>query len=198
MKIQIKFFAGLFILCFFLSFAYSQNTKVSATTNGNVDSAELKALVVKLLKWHGTDKKSDFEPLLKNPTDTIYSGIDWQAHKQRIAELEKTNFFTKDFLDNYQKIALHLDKELKQNKIKYAVGDLAPYGNEANEWCNCQDYPANIFKRLKIVDLKINDNSAAFKWTSGVKFFYSVKAKKENDVWKIAELERFNIKNFSW
>lgn len=198
MKRQIKIFARLLILCSLTGFAYSQNTKVTITPNAESDSADLKVLVVKLLKWHGTDKNQDFEPLLKNPKDTIYTGINWQAHKKRVAELEKTNFFTKTFLDNYQKIALQLDKEFKQNETKYAVGDLPPYGNDANEWCNCQDYPGNIFKRLKIVGLKINDNSATFKWTWGANFFYSVKAKKENNVWKIAELERFNIKNFSW
>jgi len=198
MKRQIKIIARLLILCSFTSFAYSQNTKVTTTTNTKSDSAELKALVVKLLQWHETDHTLDFDPLLKNPKDTIYSGIDWQAHKKRVAELEKTGFFTINFLNNYQNIALHLDKELKQNKTKYVVGELPPYGNDANEWCNCQDYPSNSFKHLKIVGLKINDNSATFKWTWGDGSFYSVKAKKENNSWKIAELEQFNIKNFSW
>jgi hypothetical protein len=198
MKRQIKIISSYLILCFFTSFAYSQNIKVATRTNSIIDSADLKVLVVKLLKWHDADKNSDFEPLLKNPKDTIYTGIDWKAYKIRVAELEKTNLFSKDFLYNYQKIASHLDKELKQNKTKYYVGELPPYGNDVNEWCNCQDFPSNIWKRLKIVALKINDNSATFKWTWGDKFFYSVKAKKENKIWKIAELERFNIQNFSW
>ena len=140
----------------------------------------------------------DFEPLLKNPKDTIYTGIDWQAHKKRVAELEKTNFFTKSFLDNYQQIALHLDKELKQNKTKYIVGELPPFGDDASEWCDCQDYPGNFWKRLKIIVLKINNNSATIKWTWGDNFFYSLKASKENNIWKIAEMERFNIIYFSW
>jgi hypothetical protein len=118
--------------------------------------------------------------------------------QKRETALDKTNFFTKCFLDNYQKIALHLDKELKQNKTKYIVGELPPYGNDANEWCNCQDYPSKIWKLLKIVALKITDNSATFKWTWGDNYFYSIKAEKENNIWKIAELERFNIKDFSW
>jgi hypothetical protein len=112
MKKQIKVISRLLILSLFTSFAYSQNSKIATTTNVKTDSADLKALVVKLLKWHDTDKNLDFEPLLKNPKDTIYSGMDWKAHKKRVAELEKTNFFSKDFIDNYQKIASHLDKEL--------------------------------------------------------------------------------------
>lgn len=198
MKRHIKTIARLLILCFFTSFAFTQNTKDTTTTNSKSDSADLKALIVKLLKWHETDTQPDFEPLLKNPKDTIYEGIDWQALKIRVADLKKTSLFTKSFLDNYLDIAFILNKELKQNKTKYIVGELPPFGNDANEWCNCQDYPSNIWKRLKIVGLKINGNSATFKWTWGDGFFYSVKAKKENNIWKISELERFNIKYFSW
>jgi len=201
MKPYIMATARLLILLTFSGLAYSQDTKViskvNAATNLKSDSTDLKALVINLLRWHENDKKSDFEPLLKNPKDTIYSGIDWQLYKKRVIELKNTNLFTKDFLDNYQKIALHLDKELKQNKVKYAVGDLPPY-DHSNEWCNCQDYPSNIWKRLKIVSLKINDNSANFKWTWGDNFFYSTKARKENNVWRISALEKFNLENFSW
>jgi hypothetical protein len=196
MKRQIRIIAGLLIFFSFSSLAYTQNTKVTAATNAKSDSAELKALVIKLLKWHFADKKIDFE-LLKKPKDTIYTGIDWQAHTKRVTELEKTNFFTKSFLDNYQKIALHLDKELKQNKTKYIAGELPPYGNDADEWCNCQDYPDKFWK-LDIVALKIKENFATYKWTWGDNSFYSIKARKENNIWKIAELERFSIKDFSW
>ena len=188
---------ALLILFSFSGFAHSQNTKVTSTANTQRDSADLRALVIKVLKWHETDTTMDFDPILQNPKDTIYTGIDWQAHKKRVAELDKTNFFTRSFLDNYQKIALHLDKELKQNKTKYIVGELQPYGNDANEWCNCQDYPVN-WKHIKILALKIKDNSATFKWTWGDNDFYSIKARKEDNIWKIAEMERFNIKYFSW
>src|SRR5664279_5046845 len=124
MRRPIAIFTRLIILFSFSSFAYSQNAKVAVTTNSKRDSADLKALVVKLLEWHETDTGADFEPLPNNPKDTIYTGIDLQLLKKRVAQLEKTNFFTKGFLDNYQKIALHLDKEFKVNKTKYVVGEL--------------------------------------------------------------------------
>lgn len=197
MKRQIKLITTVLILFFYSAFACAQSTNTSAAANSKVDSADLQALVVKLLKWHQADKKADFEPLLKNPKDSVYAGVDWTAHKKRVGELEKTGFFTKEFMDNYQKIALQLDKELKQNRTKYMVGDLPPY-DHPNEWCNCQDYPSNALKRLKIVALKTDGNAASFKWTWGNHFFYAVKAKKENNVWKIAELEQFNVRNFQW
>ncbi len=197
MKKQTRIILIPLMLYFFTNVAFSQTTKV-ATTITKSDSADLKALVIKLLKWHEADNNSDFEPIQKNPKDTVFSSIDWQAHKRRMVELEKTGFFTQEFLNNYQTIASHLDKQLKTNKIRYVVGELPPYGNGANEWCNCQDYPSNSFNRIKIVALKYAENVASFKWTWDNKFFYSVKAKKENNIWKIAELERFRVENFSW
>lgn len=82
---------------FFIIFASSQNTKITGTANIKNDSVDLKALVVKLLKWHETDKKSDFELLLKNKNDTVYSGIDWQLHNERVIELEHTHLSQKAF-----------------------------------------------------------------------------------------------------
>lgn len=197
MKKQTRIILIPLMLYAFTNAAFSQTSKV-ATTIAKSDSADLKALVIKLLKWHEADNNSDFELIQKNPKDTIYSSIDWQAHKRRMVELEKTGFFTQDFFNNYQNIASHLDKQLKTNKIRYVVGELPPYGNGANEWCNCQDYPSNSFNRIKIVALKYAENVASFKWTWGNKFFYSVKAKKEKNIWKIADLERFKVENFSW
>ncbi len=195
---QLQIGLKLLILCFLANIAYSQNKKIATPINYKNDRANLQALVIKVLKWHDKDKNLDFEPLLKNPNDSLYLGLNWHSHKKRVKELEKTNFFSKDFLDNYEKIAFHLDKELKKNKIKYKVGYLPPYGNGANEWCECQDLPSDDWKSIKIVQLKIIDNSAIFKWTWGDNLSYIVKAKKENKIWKISELEKFNIRNFTW
>ncbi len=198
MLVMRNFLILLFLSLSFSSFTYSQTPSAGVKSTGNSDHEQLKALVVKLLKWHEADKIGDFDPLLKAQTDSIYRGIDWDVHTKRVAELERTGFFTKSFLDNYQKIAEHLDKELKQNSTKYYVGELPPYGNGTNEWCNCQDFPSDIWMKLKIVELKTVENSATFKWTWGDGEFYSVKAIKENAVWKIEELERFHVKYFSW
>ena len=179
MKRHSKIVTGLLLLCFLSGFGYAQNTTVAAPAAIPGDSAALKALVVKFLQWHATDKKADFVPLLQHLKDTVYTGIDWQAHKQRVAALEKTNLFTTAFADNYQKIALYLDKELKQNKTKYLVGDLPPYGNETSPWCNCQEYPAGMLKRLQIVAVKIINNTASFKWTWATNFSMRYRLKKK-------------------
>lgn len=163
----------------------------------SADSIQLTTLIKSVLKWHQADRGFDFEPIKTNPKDSIFSGINWQSHKKRLKQLEQTNFFSKDFLDTYQKIAEHLDRELKENKTKYYEGDLPPY-DHANEWCNCQDYPAGGLSHLKITNLAIEKDIASFKWTWAKNFSYSVKAKKEKGSWRISELEMFNTKNFSW
>jgi len=172
----------------------------SILINSSADSTALVSLVIKLLKWHESDSNlsMDFDVKKTSPADSIYSGIDWTVHKKRMTELSNTNFFTDSFLSNYHHIALYLDQELKSNKTKYREGDLPPYGGDGNEWCNCQDFPGDIWKNLKITDLKMNGDSANFKWNWGDELYYSVKTKKENGSWKISYLEGFDIKKFSW
>lgn len=176
-----------------------KNTEVNskeATTSVSSDSIELLALTKNLLKWHEADLKGDFPSMSDN--DSVFTGIDWPTHKARMEELSKTNFFTQEFMDNYQKIALQLDKELKQNPVKYYEGELPPYGNGANEWCNCQDYPSDVWNRLMIKNIKLEKDIASYYWTWGDDLNYFVKAKKENGYWKITSLERFDVKNYTW
>jgi len=181
------------------NFSYGQNNKITNNdlTSFKSDSIKLRNLIINILKWHQKDTSVDFEPMTNKSTDSVYSGIDWKKHNQRILALKKTNFFSQIFFDNYTKIAQHLDEELKQNKTKYFVGDLPPY-DHPNEWCNCQDYPNNIWNNFKITSLKISDNQATFKWTFDKKNLYSVKARREDNIWKVTDLEGFQIKNFSW
>jgi hypothetical protein len=179
-------------------FGVSQVKSVEQNTGDfKTDSTELRTLIFKMLKWHENDRGEDFPPTSDKANDSVYSGINWAAHQKRVKQLESTGFFAKEFISRYQKIAGHLDKELKSNKEKYHVGELPPY-DHANEWCDCQDYPTNVWTLLKIINLKINGNSATFKWTWSSNFSYSVKALKADGKWKIAELEKFDVKNFTW
>jgi len=180
------------------SLELTEVTKSIFTEIGTIasDSLELTKLVKNLLRWNETDRFWDFDVI--STDDSIWTGINWDIHSKRMQQLSETNFFTKSFLEYYQNIAVYLDKELKENLEKYYVGDLPPFGNGANEWCDCQDFPEHWEKYFKIVDLKISTNSAEFKWTWGSGHFYFVRAKKEDNLWRISYLERFDIKNFRW
>mgnify|MGYP003587846635 FL=1 len=107
------------------------------------DKQEIEILVKKLYEWVETkNSNNDFNPLANKKGDK-YIGLDLNSHKKRLEELKKTNFFSQQFLDNYNKIALRIDSNLKTKKIEWLEGDLPPFGNDANPWCNCQDYPDN-------------------------------------------------------
>ena len=175
---------------------YSSSKEVIEINTTASDSLELTALIKNLLKWHELDRLGDFHVISSD--DSIYTGINWDAHSKRMLQLRETDFFTENFLENYQNIAVHLDKELKENPKRYYVGELPPYGNGANEWCDCQDFVWNWEKSFMIIDLKININSANFKWTWYKEHYYFIRAQKNYSSWRISYMERFDIKNFIW
>lgn len=166
-------------------------------TSSTNDTAELEKLTKELYKWNETKSSQiDFDPLQKEKTDTIYTRIDLTRHQQRLRELKETNFFADQFIDNYNKIALTIDEKMMKKSLVYYVGELPPYGNDANPWCNCQDNPDKYWEKIKLENLIINDKNASYNWTWGDNFKYKVKVIKENGVWKISYLQGFDIDEF--
>jgi len=171
--------------------AVEEGKQVPASSN--TDEENLLKLTRNLYDWHETkSSKSDFEPI-SDEQDSAYIGLDLEKHKKRLTELKKTGFFAEDFLKNYDKIALSIDADLKNKKMEWLVGDMPPFGIDANPWCNCQDNPDNYWKTLTIKDLELNNNVATFNWTWGSDFNYTIKAIKTGDKWKITYLQGFNF-----
>lgn len=169
-------------------------TEISDKKN---DSLELQKLVRDLYKWSETKNSNpDFDVLQKEKTDTIYANLDLNSHKQRLKELKETNLFSNQFLDNYNKIAVTIDEKMRNKSLVYYIGELPPFGNDANPWCNCQDNPDNYWETLTIKKLNIKGNQADFVWNWGDDFEYKTKAIKENNVWKISYLEGFDFNEF--
>jgi hypothetical protein len=163
------------------------------------DKQEIESLIRKAYQWIETkNNNTDFDPVTNKKGDK-YTGLDLTAHKKRMEALKKTNFFSQQFLDNYNKIALKLDANLKNKKIEWLVGDLPPFGNDSNPWCSCQDYPDEYWKTMAVNNLKVDNNKASFYWTWSWKgdFKYKTTVVKENGVWKIASLEGFNFDEFT-
>lgn len=167
----------------------------------DTDSAQLAVLVRKLYKWHETDsmKYDGFRPLKANPTDTAFTRIDLDENAKAIEELRQTGLFTEDFLNDYRKIAVRMDKELHDGSSLWADGELSTFGDDVDEWCGCQDFPVDDYWNIiKLTGIKINGNDADFRWTWGDGQSYKVKAKKENGNWKIAYLQGFDMAAYSW
>jgi hypothetical protein len=165
-------------------------------TSSKPEEEDLLKLTRNLYDWHETKSSMrDFEPI-SDEKDSAYVGLDLEHHKKRLTELKQTGFFAAEFIDNYNNIALSIDNTLKNKKMDWLVGDMPPFGNDANPWCNCQDNPDNYWKTLTIKDFEIENNVATFNWTWGNDFNYTIKAIKAGDEWKITYLQGFDSSNF--
>ncbi|QQS95477.1 hypothetical protein [Sphingobacterium spiritivorum] len=158
---------------------------------------ELESLTKELYKWvEANDANADFSPLPEQETDSLYVGLDKEAHKKRISALKDTHFFAEEFLENYNRLGLTIDEKLRNNTFTWYIGELPPFGNGANPWCNCQDSPDNYWKRISLQDVVVDGNTATYNWTWGEGFQYKMKAVKENDIWKISYMQGFDFEAF--
>ena len=196
---KLFFVFSLWILAVSFKPADSVDLKNDKNFYFKTDKQEIESLIRKAYQWIETkNNNTDFDPVTNKKGDK-YTGLDLTAHKKRMEALKKTNFFSQQFLDNYNKIALKLDANLKNKKIEWLVGDLPPFGNDANPWCNCQDSPDDYWKTITDNNLKVDNNKASFYWTWSLKgdFKYKTTVVKENGVWKIASLEGFDFEEFT-
>ncbi|KQB37726.1 hypothetical protein RC62_2892 [Flavobacterium aquidurense] len=179
------------------------NTKTLSNRNTSIyflsDKQQLETLMRKAYEWIETKKtQTDFD-VVENKKGDKYVGLNLKSHNKIVEELKKSNFFAQQFIDNYNKIGLKIGDNLKTNKWEYFVGELPPYGNDSNPWCDCQDNPDAFWKTMKLNNLKVENNKATFYWTwtewkETPK--YKVTAVKENGVWKIAYLQGFDSKTY--
>lgn len=160
------------------------------------DTTSLQQLVRRLYEWHETKSTQiDFEPVA-DANNEKYIGINADQQSRRLTELKQTGLFSEEFFDNYTHIANALDSALKNKEMEWLVGDIPPFGNDLNPWCNCQDNPDNYWKTLTIHDVVINQDNAEFIWTWGEDFEYYVRAIRQGGDWKIAYLEGFNFDKY--
>jgi hypothetical protein len=172
-------------------------TKDSTTAE---DSIALTALVKNIYQWHERSLKEtrDFDVKKEHPADTLFKGIDWVNHNNILNKLRKTGFFAAEFLENYQNIALQIDKALKSGTTIWPVNELPTIaGYEADPWFSAQDFPENNYwERMILKNIQWNKDLASFLWSVDDQFNNTMKAKKENGTWKISYMQGFNPKNY--
>ena len=166
----------------------------------NPDSIELTALVRNAYEWHVTKNPGYGFPLkIANPSDSLFTGIDWAAYKKDYAAFKETDFFSDDFMARHRAIAMTIDSSIRRASVEWRNSNdgIPLWYNGSDDWCNCQDNPDNYWQRLTLNNLKLSDNTAAFNWAwdekDGIEppFKYEMKAKKVNGAWKISYLEGF-------
>ena len=112
-----------------------------------------------------------------------------------VGELKKTNFFTGDFLKNYERIGRETDNKLRTAKVKY-LNEINFSFQDSDPWTYFQDDAGSYWDSLRINHLAINADSASLRWTihmMGDSTGYLVKLKHETDGWKVAYMEGFDL-----
>ncbi len=159
------------------------------------DSADVMDLMKKVLAWQ--DSKDQIGTLpLKGNDSSVCIGVDYELQKENLKKLQASNYFTTSFILNYKRIIDRFDEIIKKGEVeKFDIGEMAPFSfaTDASPWCNCQDN----FGWDKIVakEIRFDKNSCELKWgwNKWTDYSYRVKLKKENEVWKIDEMEGFDF-----
>lgn len=161
------------------------------------DSVALLQLTKSLYQWNQAGNNGDyFSPLLQEENDTVYTGLDMKWHRQKLQEMKGTGLFSETFISNYNKIALAIDAKMRDATLQWNVGELPPFGNGANLWCNCQDVPDDFVSKLYIMQLRYEQDGIFYNCAWGDATVYHLKAVKENSQWKISAMEGFDYDSF--
>lgn len=194
-KLTILIIGFLLLSCNQTDTKTTQVTKEKASTSAD-EKEQIQNLIRQVYKWQESQKPSNND-MIADSKDSIYIGFNLDQLKLDIEELKTTGFFSNEFIDNYYKIFTTLDRKLRNKEIEWLVGDLPPFGDNVNPWCNCQDNPDNYWQTMIIDNIAFESNVATFTWTWGDNFQYKARAIKLNDNWKISYLEGFNFDEFT-
>lgn len=203
-------FTGLLILTIGMTFnSCSQNSKTTPTIenkpekkdifDASIARNEISELIRQLYKWADKNNITIGQTAITDENEEKVIGLDTKKNLEFIDQFRKTNLFSEEFLSNYQKIVKTLDKKFKTKEIEWLAGDMPPFGNGNNPWCNCQDEPyIDYWNKIEITFIELNQSEATLTWTWGQSdwsnnFKYKVKVRKENEKWKISYLQGFDF-----
>ncbi|SFU45481.1 hypothetical protein SAMN05216480_10436 [Pustulibacterium marinum] len=162
------------------------------------DSIALTTLVREAYTWSYDNVTDEFPYLVKNESDSIFTGIDWKAYKATMLAYKNTDYFTEEFFKYHEIVATNIDASIRSADIKWRnMNDgISLWSSEVDDWCNCQDYPEDYWKTLVINQLMIKDTIAHFNlnWENYGEYSsmnYAVTAKKVDGKWKINALEGY-------
>jgi hypothetical protein len=201
------------ILGLLLFGCYQSNKKSTSMTEENISSStddkkQIQTIIRYVLGWADSKNSIDLLPVITDSSDRVYVGFDLNKHKQNLDKLRQTDFFANEFIDNYDRIILTLDKGLRNGKYHWLVGELPTFlfANNINPWIMCQDVPYDKpspwdFIEIDIIQLANDKGLLNWKWGKGElnsnqrwkDFSYKFRVIKENGRWKIAYLQGFDF-----
>ncbi len=173
-------------------FSSSCNLFTSDAERRAADSTEILQVIIGAYQWNAdTDATSAIEFPLEVKNDTIL-GIDKQAFDQDLDSLKKVPVFSTEFFARYKTAAYKIDSCFRNDKEKYSSKDIPPYGPfDGDLFCDCQDGPEDIIGSMQFDSLKIENDHAYIVWTwkGWDNAPYYIKLQKENEHWKISQLQ---------
>jgi hypothetical protein len=212
-KIVKHFGLVIFIVGLTLSSCYQKNKTADTTENKlenlqtsdiSVDKGEIQNLIRQVLNWADSKNRIDLLPVVTDSYDSVYIGFDLDKHKQNLEKLKSTGFFSTEFIDNYDKIILTLDKGLRNgNYEKWFVGDLPTFifANDYSPWWSGQE--SFSIEKSVIELIKLDKEKGEFYFVCGDKvagceglenYKMRFRVVRENNKWKISYMEGFDFK----
>ena len=159
---------------------------------------EINTLVRQLYQWHHSQSRIANFPLLDD--EEKYTGLNQPAFANRLQQLRDTHLFSTGFLNNYAQIGQEIDRRLLTGEIDYWLGDMAPYGKDADPWTNAQDIPSETYwQTLRIRNLIVQKNRGSLSWLWPQNFgeqAYLIGVVKENNHWRIDYMQGFDFKAY--
>ena len=177
----------------------------SSTLN---DFAKIQDLIRNVYTWHDNENPTRIG-MISDLRDSMYIGYNLVELDLATQDLEESDFFTEEFIENYASIHLAVDKKLKRKEIEWLVGSLPNFGSGVEPWCNCQDVPlyaANSWNKIEIKTISLTNNEGTFYWKWGGlrtnmdsnwgahKYYFRVK--KVDGKWKVSYLEGLILEDF--
>lgn len=173
------------------------------------DSQLIQELIRDVYHWNEQHLPS-FIPAIEDDAGNKYVGFNLAQLEKKSSEMDKCGLFTKQFIENYQRIYRTLHTQLQNNEIEWFVGEQEPFGNGADPWCNCQDVPfdePNPWSLIEVEIVSLDSYAGELNWKWGGlepnsdsgwnEFRYAFKVVKENDGWKIDYMEGFDLDEFT-
>ena len=184
--------------------AFAEEHNALTAMMSQFDKEEVQILIRQVLIWADSEDRIDLLPAVTNKNNSVYIVLDRDKHKRNLAKLQATDFFTTEFIENYNHIIVTLDKRVRNGEFgKWLVGDMPPFSfaNYVSPWCQCQDYRDwnTVEVRMETADKEKGE----YEWYWGnigsdahpgwKEFKYKFRVAKVGNKWKISYLEGFDI-----
>lgn len=108
----------LFLITVFLTNCICKTSSKSVELGDNqkiikTDSIELTTLVRNVYEWHETKFRRNGYPFkFDTPSDSIFTGVDWDKYEKDMEVFRRTNFFSKEFFTTHKTIGLSVDSSI--------------------------------------------------------------------------------------